>query len=494
MRAISWCVIAGLTLAGCGVSPDAVDSRAPVTDSQEVTQQACPPGTASRVKVITPSGTGPVIISGRASGDEQFVSAQGKLFFAAALSNGPTVLWRTDGTPAGTSPVKVFFSGVQSPLELYGLVAVGNQIFFQIDTPGFGQELWVSDGTEPGTRLVKDLTPGPASSFLTHVNAVNGRLVFIREAQSQFEVWRSDGTAAGTVKVATLPQGSQLSYASLKVGNALHLFLSSASQGTSLWRTDGTTAGTSLVKKLDADAIHIDRLGQAGSLGLFLVDDGPNHEVWKTDGTPAGTVRLETFSRSVSLLGALGSFVYVATYDSATNQFRVERVSLSGGGKTFITSLPNRYASDPDATPYLQRTTASGGKLYFTVAISSVGPAPRDVELWVTDGTATGTRLLHHPLSLGDEYTSPLFATGAGPVLFAGSVDGAYVEPWFTQGTPGTTGLLADIGPGPYGSNPDGFARLGSRVFFFASDDTGDYQLWSAPASFSCPPGPMVSK
>lgn len=136
----------------------------------------------------------------------------------------------------------------------------------------------------------------------------------------------------------------------------------------------------------------------------------------------------------------------------------------------------------------------SGGKLYFTVAISSDSPAPRDVELWVTDGTATGTRLLHHPLSLDYEYSSPLFATGAGPVLFAGARNDDYVEPWFTQGTPGTTGQLADITPGPQGSNPDGFARLGSSVLFFANDDTGDYQLWSVPASFSCPPGMADSK
>ncbi|RKH57318.1 ELWxxDGT repeat protein, partial [Corallococcus llansteffanensis] len=456
--------------------------------SYGVIQQACPAGVASRLKVVTPPGSDP---RSRVLG---FTDVQGTLYFVTDPLDGTTTLWKSDGTDAGTVQVRAFPAAAVGFPRLTDLVAVGNRLFFQLYDPATGTELWVSDGTTSGTRLVRDITPGASSSSLRNLTEVNGRLVFFRQVPatpteaSRVELWRSDGTTTGTLRVRNFGENPGLGFDTLKVGNAL-LFFFSQPTGTTLWRTDGTLAGTTSVERLDADSVPITQVGRAGDLGLFILQDGPNHEVWRTTGTAAGTVRLDAFGKPVRLLGSVGSSVYLSSADLTTRRLRIDRLALSGGGKALVTTLPNPYASNDFAIPYVQNTAISGSQIYFSVAISSPGPSPLDVTLWVTNGTAAGTRDLFRQLSRSDEYISPVFATGAGVVLFSGSPEGGFTEPWFTRGTVATTGQLADIRPGPGGSSPDGFTRVGSRVYFAATDDTNLAQVWSSPVSFICPPG-----
>ncbi|WP_233582937.1 ELWxxDGT repeat protein [Corallococcus sp. CA053C] len=436
---------------------------------------------ASRVKVVMTPGLGEFV--------GELTNVQGTLYFVTTTYDTEAILWRSDGTEAGTVQVKVFSStpgGFSLPTDL---VAVGNRLFFQVYSAATGNELWTSDGTAAGTRMVEDITPGAGSSSLSNPTDVNGRLVFFRRVPvpggaEQLELWRSDGTATGTLRVRNFRGFSGLSYDTLKVGNAL-LFFFSQDTGTTLWRTDGTLAGTTSLKQLDAEPVIITQVNRTGDPGVFILKDGPNHEVWKTNGTAAGTFRLDAFGKPVGLLGTLGTSVYLESMENTTTKrLRIDRLSLNGGGKTFITTLPNPYGAGEDAYPFVQHVALSGSDLYFSLAIGSSGPAPVNVALWATNGTAAGTRKLDDTLFQGDQYWSPVFATGTGQVLFsANPVYGGPVPPYFTRGSVATTGKLADV------SGPDSFTRAGNRIFFTAYDDTHLRQLWSVPASFSCPPG-----
>ncbi|MFY0579779.1 ELWxxDGT repeat protein [Cystobacter fuscus] len=95
-----------------------------------------------------------------------------------------------------------------------GLTASGGTLYFSGWDPEHGREPWKSDGTEAGTTIIKDINPGPASSFPNFP-------VFIGEGVDYFaatdavhgrELWRSDSTESGTVLVEDIvpgPDGSR---------------------------------------------------------------------------------------------------------------------------------------------------------------------------------------------------------------------------------------------------------------------------------------------
>ncbi|ABF92971.1 putative lipoprotein [Myxococcus xanthus DK 1622] len=492
MRVGFWWVLAGLGLAGlgCGESVDAAAVDA-VKETSEVPVQAlacAPPGAVYKVKDVLPPGV--PVPSNALPVPDWLTNAEGTLFFVVDLFDGPGVLWRSDGTSVGTVPVKEFPVIAGTYRDFSPLVAVGTRVFFLVKDPVVGRELWVSDGTEAGTRLVRDFAPGPASDDLMLFASVGDVLTFFRRPASRgpLELWRSDGTEVGTFRLVTF--GAQDSFESgvPPVAGALLFTLHDAANGTYLWRTDGTAAGTTVVKRLDADLVWTQGTAvTATGLSVFsFYDEGPITEVWRTDGTPGGTVRLDSFGGYVRLLGALGGYVYVASGTAGGSALKLSRLSLAGGGKATATWLPNRYAGQPDARPYVEYSAVAGGKLYVSMAIGTSGPAPREVGLWVTDGTEAGTRELSRGLFTGDENYSPLFDTGAGTLLFSADGGETGLEPWVTDGTPGRTGLVADLSP-LGGSNPQSFTRVGSTLFFRARSDTRGNALWAMPATVACP-------
>jgi len=106
-----------------------------------------------------------------------FVPLGDRLFFAASDREHGRELWVTDGTPAGTHPVRDIQPGI-GPSDPRELTAAGGLLYFTADDGEHGRELWVSDGTEAGTRIVDDLNPGGFSSSPSSLAAAPGILFF----------------------------------------------------------------------------------------------------------------------------------------------------------------------------------------------------------------------------------------------------------------------------------------------------------------------------
>ncbi|NPD29876.1 ELWxxDGT repeat protein [Corallococcus exiguus] len=467
------------------------------TSAPEVTAEGlCLPTAAGtqRVKTILPPSE--IGIPRFAMGPGGFVDFKGTLHFAVNYEDGRRGLWRSTGTDAGTTQVKGFPATGSGSL-LSQLTATPTQLFFQAPDAAHGSELWVSDGTTAGTRLVKDVTPGPEDSYLTHLTAAGSTLVFFKETYdatvftTRYELWKSDGTAAGTVRLRDFGTSVDVSYLDAKQGNALLFFVRELEGATSLWRTDGTAAGTVQVKRLDAGPdTYPNDVRTSGALTLFRLSESSGlTELWKTDGTTGGTLRLASFgpTRAVDVLGALGAYAYVTTTSYSTQYMVIYRVPLAGGNPEPVVTLPNDYTSQGDALPFINAVSqAPGGtKLYFSVTIGSNGPAPRDTQLWVTNGTAGGTTLLRRPLSLSDEYGSPVYAVADNLVFFSAYDDATGIEPWVSNGTVAGTRLLKNI-DAQASSYPHEFFRQGNRVYFSAYDDTLNAQLWSSALSNAC--------
>ncbi len=493
-------LVCGL-VAGCGGAvvdepwPPGAESHAVLPGNAmagggEATAGECRPevGVAARVKTILP----PTEFFGRfAATPESLVEFRGVLSFAVNYEDGRTALWRSDGTEAGTVALREWSSGAVSRLT-----PAGDRLFFELTTAAARTELWLSDGTPSGTRRVEDLTPDVGSVSVSHFTGLGRTLVFFSgryglPTPANTELWRSDGTEAGTERLRDLGPGTSVNFNTFKLGETLLFFTTSATRGTELWRTDGTAAGTAPVRRLDGEEESVFSARVSEGVGYFtLIEDDGSTEVWKTNGTSGGTVRLRTFgpATTTSLLGAKGAHAYVLLSDLATQRMSLYRLRTDGSGvREHVTTLPNPFASLPDALPYLDAVSEAEGRFYFSIAISSSGPAPRDTQLWVTDGTSPGTRLLKRPLSLSDEYSSPVFAVSGRLAFFSASeADGPGIEPWLTDGTVGGTRRLHDVAPGGESSYPRSFTRVGDRVFFSAFDDTRAGQLWSVAVRNAC--------
>ncbi|WP_240360309.1 hypothetical protein [Pyxidicoccus caerfyrddinensis] len=453
---------------------------------------AVAPGTPSRVKVIFP----PTQMNPRyAEGPASLVDFRGRLAFAANFEDGTRALWTSDGTEAGTVAVKSFPAAPPPAINTHvmQLAPAGTRLFFTVGEPVYGNELWVSDGTTSGTRLVKDLTPGAGDSRLTSLTALGSTLTFFREVPAtnstpaRMEVWKSDGTASGTVRIRDLGTGVEVDWRTARAGNVLIFFVrDEAGSTTTAWRTDGTSAGTQPLRSLSTAGGYAPiEVNSAGPLAFFTSYDAQGAtQVWKTNGTRAGTVRLYTFvndGRYPKLMTTLGEYLYVTLSNPVDQRLAIFRLRLDGaGGKEHVATLPNPYADQGDAFPYLNNFSATADRIYFELAIGSGGPAPRDTQLWVTDGTKAGTKLLRRPLSLSDEYGSPIVAVESGLVFFAAYDNASGIEPWVTDGTVAGTRLLKDISSDG-SSYPYAYTRVGQRVFFGAFDDTAANQLWTVP-------------
>ncbi|MGL4511920.1 MAG: ELWxxDGT repeat protein [Lacipirellulaceae bacterium] len=119
--------------------------------------------------------------------------------------------------------------------------------------------------------------------------------------------------------------------------------------------------------------------------------------------------------------------------------------------------------------------TNLGGLLYFTVG-GFVGSAPS--ALWRTDGTAAGTQQIS---PTGGVSVDRLVNVG-GVLYFAGSSSNSGVELWKSDGTTAGTTLIKNIYP-QGSSNPWSFANADGVLYFFANDGVTGNELWRSDGS-----------
>jgi ELWxxDGT repeat protein len=141
-------------------------------------------------------------------------------------------------------------------------------------------------------------------------------------------------------------------------------------------------------------------------------------------------------------------------------------------------------------SPFLSQMKSLGDAAYFLD--QSFGQTTAD--LWRTDGTAEGTRLVKRLHGVNPRIDFREMLGGADGVMFFRIADAAGLELWRTDGTADGTFRVADVNPGPGDSFPDSVSFSGGRVYFAAADPQHGSELWSAPLHQARPPAAVVGR
>ncbi|HEY9421863.1 MAG TPA: ELWxxDGT repeat protein [Thermoanaerobaculia bacterium] len=142
--------------------------------------------------------------------------------------------------------------------------------------------------------------------------------------------------------------------------------------------------------------------------------------------------------------------------------------------KDLNTTLTSSTAQYPLAAEFVKL----GSDILFTVSDGMHG-----AELWITDGTEAGTRLLKD-LCPGACSSQPQSLTVVGSRIYFGATDGVHgLELWSTDGTAAGTQMVADLVPGLLGSSPASLVEHGGSILFLATDAAHGTEIWRSDGS-----------
>lgn len=426
----------------------------------------------------------------------------GKEIWTATKDQGIDLVLDVNNTEESSFPV------------IFDTTALGDILFSAVGEC-VGRELYVSSGTAPSTNLVKDIQRGIGFSNIREGFSYQGKRYFLAESE-RFErtLFVTDGTEEGTNEILRFilqdgsgsgasapylfkgkiyvgganrlsgqllltydpitevidtifqsfgPTFSGSSFRAAALNDSILLFSSEASIAeTVLYRTDGTRQGTSLVRTIPRG----DLLRTNGEV-YFITYDQFTSDIWRTDGTVEGTQRVvngNNFPNARQLLGVGNNLYFSAIHNGVLGLFCLNSTS----------TLPFRISpQDNLSLSEISNLFEFKGRLFFTGSITGSG-----TELWTTDGTSAGTRMIKD-IAEGEESASPRFFLIRDSLLYFSAfntVTGR--ELYRSDGTDLGTVLIADIKPGAASSNPASLFNSRNAIYFSADGGKSGAELW----------------
>lgn len=352
-------------------------------------------------------------------------------FYAARGADGRWTFWDLEGFPY-YSATRIGKAALGRLGTIYRPQEEGVWLLFEANNHQ-GRGLWTLQSSETGP-IARPL-PFPDGRLLHDLTAFRDRAFFVaRHRDLGTALWVTDGTPAGTFPLfAPAPGKSPDLFLLGVVGRNLLLAVSGGQP--ELWVSDGTARGTRPLPKI-GHGPGAKILRAAAGLPFLVIDDGRHGpQLWTSDGTAGGTRRLTSFSSRDPFPGP--------------------------GSELPLKPLDGRW-----------------------VFFADDGAHGR--ELWWTDGTPGGTRLLTDlcpgPCGTTGELLLTLPTADSRPerLFFSAQASGRGVELWSTDGTAAGTGLVRDLCAGPCSSDPRDFKSVYTAAIFTAATAEGPRALWTS--------------
>lgn len=420
---------------------------------------------------------------------ESLAVAGSRLFIEGRLF-ADRYVWRCPTVGGDLSDITPPEAAAAQYINFQPAASLGDDVFFSMGGGDEGYTLWASDGFTSGTRSIPITIPGdPAERFIiTEIVKWKGTLYFIAGNANNNDrgLWRSDGTAAGTVHLKTFGDVF-VEIPDLQPDTAEYLYLQVLSEDyftADTWQTKGDQASTKPVKNMpsiwedpgDGPQFAHYQGGMIFSgapkkaLARPYMARGRNGRstllVKAEKSTADGIVPHPLPAPSYELLDG-----YLLQFVDTGKSHELWRMTPDGTKSRSVWKLPAAMNDYEDQASF-RGITASG-------AVFALEPYHGVRQIYVTDGTRKGTRLLseHQPL----DGTRSIDFQQAGDLIFYTVPDVENPQKttlWKTDGTvAGTSRVLAagDISPGSVSSQMVPF--LGS-LWFFAIGSSGNAALW----------------
>jgi ELWxxDGT repeat protein len=335
-------------------------------------------------------------------------------------------LWRTDGTPQGTSRVTFSSSRITT---ISALASVGEWLYFGSYDPVLQHtRLWRAAGDLTGVVAAEPISVHGGPSTITGLLNVDGVLHFgaFYEGVGLRLNKVEPGSSSATI-YALLSEGSEYGVQMTPSGGLLYFSNYDSLRGYELWKTDGTSSGTRPVRDINPgpESSSPNFLTDVnGTLYFVAYDNNLLASLWKSNGTAAGTTRIMQLTRE------------------SDERHQLDLVSFDGA-------------------------------LYF-----DANDGVHGLELWKTDGTAAGTKLVKDIHPGQSSYGVYGFTVLGGRLYFAADNGVHGSEVWQSNGTSDGTILLRDVYPGANDANPRYFAKVDDAIYFAANDGLHGHELW----------------
>jgi ELWxxDGT repeat protein len=427
--------------------------------------------------------------------------------------------WISDGSAAGTARVvNLAVTGQTDHSSPWAFERVGSRVFFTAQDRDHGRELWVTEGTTDNTRRLTDINPGEghAMPLDSRLEGAGGLLYFIASPtlnSGDETLWRSDGTEAGTFSLGGISAHAPQCGRWTAEWNGRVWFFGRTGQGAlvELWSTDGSVAGTRRELELPPEIrflppcnLNVTASGIVFASG-YVATAGT---LWRTDGTDAGTIRLGGIlpagagpgPGSLPYFAKAGGFVYLLAEDVSAGR-ELWRTDGTPAGTTLVADLTPGDAGAQDfaigalGTGVLFSYRSAPGTVNGLWRIATPGAVPERIKagtigtrlplvgndryftfedsgtqsLWITDGTAAGSREVVNP-GAGQPLGISQFAAGDTFLFFGRTADASGEQVWFTNGQASGTHKLSNFAAGTFSMNPDTVV-LNDRAIFYRDDN-----------------------
>ena len=447
-----------------------------------------------------------------------FLELNGIGYFVArdGIGHDHDTLWRTDGTPAGTTVVRSLpnqFTNTSTTVR--AAVKSGNLLYYLVGGISGPTSIMRSDGTAAGTyRLADDVlemadvngtlyfstgvgkalfkTLGNQDSTVNIKNFAGGSATYLTNASGTLffsgddgtngrELWKSNGTDANTVMIRNIAQnaGASSNPARITASGGKAYFVTGGVAGTQLWVSDGTEAGTLLLINF-ADASnpspsvkHLTDLN--GTLFAFVGGAlYANLKIYKSTGTAGTTVIADPgpfglgLPTSTGEVTVVGDTLYFLAGDRAGSSASF-LYKTSGG---VAAQASNQYINGPSPTGTGARAAAPLLSIGNTVYFANAPDNSVNLEVVALTHNVSGSERNVADISPGiniDERPYD-FAAFNSKLFFTQDNRSTGISPYLTDGT--TTTMLKDINSTTLGSVLDrGNIAVGGGKFFFATAD-----------------------